>query len=59
MKKLFSLILVLGFMLGGVASAEKVNFICKNINNREQDFCEIIDFKGETLTKNGTKYKIN
>jgi hypothetical protein len=46
-------------MIGEVAIAEKVNFVCKNINNREQDLAVIIDFKGATLTKNGTKYIIN
>ena len=59
MKKYLLTFLTLFLMLGGVASAEKVNFVCKNINNREQDLAVIIDFKGATLTKDGTKYIIN
>ena len=51
--------LTLFLMLGGVASAEKVNFVCKNINNREQDLSFIIDLKSKIMIKDETNYKIN
>jgi hypothetical protein len=59
MKKPLLTFLTLFLMFSGVASAEKVNFVCKNINDREIDFALIIDLKGKTITRDGTKYIIN
>ena len=49
MKKLFSLILVLGFLFGGVAGAEVVKFNCKGLNNNISSSVFILNTENQTV----------
>lgn len=58
MKKLFNLILVLGLLFGGVASAENAYFVCKNKDILEEEFVLVINQKEKVLLRNYNKYAI-
>ena len=45
-------------MLGGVAGAEEVNFVCKNKNNMEREYILAIDLKNKIMIRAGNEYKI-
>ena len=46
-------------MLGGLAGAEEVNFICKNKDNKEREYILAIDLKNKIMKRAGANYKIN
>ena len=50
--------LTLFLMLGGVAGAEEVNFVCKNKNNMEREYILAIDLKNKIMIRAGEEYKI-
>ena len=50
--------MVLGFLFGGVAGAEEVNFVCKNKNNMEPEYILAIDLKNKIMIRAGNEYKI-